>query len=129
MAVSVLTSVTNDVQNGKFKAVLTAAASPGASSVFCGFKPRLVTLQQIGGTADATWFSQWAEGMTDGHRVAVTHTGVGSLATANGIQAFDGTQADRTDQATGSPVSSGQGFLVGSGCVATSIVYLLTAER
>lgn len=129
MAVSVLTSITNDVQNGKFKAILTAAAAPGASSVFIGFKPRIVTLQQVGGAVDATWFSQWAEGMTAGHRIAVTHTGVASLVTSTGIQVFDGTQADRTDQATNSPLSAGPGLLIDSSCVATSIVYLLTAER
>ena len=129
MAVSVLTNITNDVRAGKFTATVTAAATAGASSVFCGFTPSKVTLQQTGGTPDATWFSQWIKGMTAGYQVAVGNTGAGTIATTNGITVFDGSEADRTDQATNSPLSGGQGFLLGSGTVANNIVYHVVAER
>lgn len=129
MAVSVLTSVTNDTQTGMFKGVITAASSSGASSICLGFKPRKITIQQIGGTPGASWFSQWVEGMTAAYQINVTNAGTGTIATANGITVFDGTGTDRTDVMTGSPVSTGPGFVVGTACVANSLVYYVTAER
>ena len=129
MAVSVLTSVSNDTQTGRFQAVMTVDGTAAASSVFCGFVPRRVTVQQIGGTPDAKWRSEWVTGMTAAHLVLTGNTGAGTIGTANGITVLAGTEAAPSAAMTGSPASSGAGFTVGTACIANSLVYVVNAER
>ena len=129
MAVSVLTNVSLDNQTGRFQAVMTADATPAASSVFCGFVPRKVVIQQIGGAPGATFHSEWVQGLAAASQVLVGNTGAGTIPTSNGITPLTGTETAPSAAMTGSPNSSGAGFTVGTGCIATSLVYYISAER
>ena len=129
MAVSVLTSVKNDPVAGTFTAVLTAASSEGASSVFCGFTPRVIKMTQIGGSPDATAQSGYHESMTAAYAWLIGNTGAFTIPTSNGYTLLTGNEASPATAMTGSPGSSGPGFTVGTGVIANSLVYLLEAYR
>lgn len=129
MAVSVLTNVKNDPVSGIFTATLTAASSEGASSIFCGFKPRKVTMFQTAGSPDATAQSFAVSTMTAGYAVLIGNTGAYTIPTSNGYTFLDGTETAPATAMTGSPLSAGPGITVGTGVIANSIEYCITLER
>ena len=129
MAVSALTNVSTRPKAGKFSATLTAAATPAASAIYIGFTPNHIILQQIAGSPDATWRSEWHKGMTDAYSVLDSNASAGTIPTTNGFTILTGNEvvATATAAATGSPATAGQGFVVGTGVIAANIVYNLTA--
>ena len=131
MAVSVLTNVKTDPTNGIFHCILTTASSEGATAIFPGFTPRLITMTQVGGSADATFQSSWCEGMTAAYASLIGNTGTASIITSAGYTPLTGTETATVigDIAAASPKQSGQGFIVGTGVQANSLVYSLTAYR
>jgi len=131
MAVGVLTAVNNkvDVLNGIFQGLFTADGTPSASSVFCGFTPRIIIMQQIGGAPGATWHSEFHEGMTAAYAVLVGNTGAGTIPTTNGFTTLVGNESAPAAQATNSPNAAGPGFTIGTGVQGASLVYKLTAVR
>lgn len=129
MAVSVLTNVKNDVVNGIMTATVTAASSEGASSIFCGFKPRMVKMTQTAGTPDATSRSLGLSTMSAGYAVLVAAAGDLTIPTSNGFTFIDGTEVAPATKMTGSPLDAGPGVTVGTGVIANSIEYLIELYR
>lgn len=129
MTVHVLTNVETRPAKDRFNCTLTAAASPVASAIYIGFTPNHIILQQIAGTPDATWRSEWHKGMTNAYSVLDSNASAGTIPTTNGFTILTGNEvvATATAPATGSPSTAGQGFVVGTGVVAATIVYNLTA--
>ena len=129
MAVSVLTNVKNDPIQGIMTATLTAASSEGASSIFCGFKPRLVRMTQTAGSPDATSRSMGVSTMTAAYAVLIAAAGDLTIPTSNGYTFLDGTEVAPATAMTGSPLSAGPGVTVGTGVIANSIEYFIELYR
>lgn len=131
MAVSVLTNVANDPISGDFSCICTAASSAGATAIYCGFTPNHIIMQQVGGSAGATWHSEWHKGMTADYATLVGNTGTASLPTSAGFTQLTGGSADLvpTNIAAASPLQAGEGFYVGTGVQGNSLVYNITATR
>ena len=123
----VLTNITYNLPRKHFACTLTGAATATSSSIFLGFKPKIIKMVQISGTPDATSRSYFCDGMTAGYSVKVAAAGDLTIATSNGFTLLDGTEASPAQAATGSPASSGPGVTVGTGAVANSIGYLFEA--
>lgn len=130
-AVSVLTNVHTDPTNGIFSCIMATASSKGGTAIYCGFQPRHIIMQQVAGTPDATWHSEWHEGMTAAYAVLVGSTGTGTIPTSAGFTVLAGTTADPTPSfvAAASPLTAGQGFYVDTGVQANSITYSIVATR
>lgn len=128
MAVSTISGVKVDNVSGVLTAKWTCDAVSTASSVFCGFKPRMITLQAASapGVTALVW---WNENMTAATNGVTTSAGVSTINGANGITALDGTEGAPAAAATGSPLSAGPGFTIGSAAQTASLVYILTAYR
>ena len=135
MTVSVLTNVENSPSAGRFNCTLTADATPVASAIYMGFTPNHVILQQIAGTPDATWRSEWHKGMAAASNTVSSDSSQGTIPTTNGFTLLTGNEPLANGAvtgpvaATGSPASSGQGIIVGTGVVAATIVYNLSAFK
>lgn len=129
MAVGVLSSQKLDPVAGTYSAAFTADGTPAASSIFCGFTPRVVKLTQIVGTPDATAQALWHEAMTSAYNVKITNAGTLTIPTTNGVTPLTGTEASPAAKATNSPAASGKGFTLGTGVQAANIVYLVEAYR
>ncbi len=131
MPVGVLTSVKTDPTNGIFECLFTASATPAATAIFPGFTPRTIIMQQVVGTPDATWHTEWHDGMTSAYNVQVTSTGAGTIPTTNGFTPLVGTETSTVigTAAAASPATAGQGFIVGTGPQAASLAYKIVATR
>lgn len=129
MAVGTLANIKVDAVAGTFSAKYTADASVTATSVFCGFQPRVIRMTQIGGTPGATAQSGFHESMTAGYNWLIGSTGTLTIPTSNGYTLLAGNEASPAAAATNSPNSSGPGFTLGTGVQGASLVYLLEAVR
>lgn len=129
MAVGTLANVKVDAVAGTFSAKFTADGTPSANSVFCGFKPRVIKMTQIGGTPGATAQTMFHESMTAASNVQITNAGTLTIPTTNGYTLLDGSEAAPSSAATGSPAATGPGFTMGTGVQAASLVYMLEATR
>lgn len=129
MAVSVLTNVKNDPIAGVFTCTLTAASSEGASGVYCGFIPREISMIQVAGSIGAESRSYYFDGMTAASAVLVAAAGDLTVVSSNGYTLTTGAEGTVTAAATGSPNSSGPGFIVGTGVIANSLGFYLKAVR
>lgn len=123
----VLTNVQYDLPGKRFICTLTVAATETASSIFMGFKPKVVKMTQIAGSPDATSRSVGYDQMTAAYAVLVAAAGDLTIITSNGYTFLDGTEASPAQACTGSPGSSGPGVTIGTGVTANSLVYLFEA--
>ena len=129
MAVGVLTNQTYDPSNTIFSATYTADAAPTASTVRCGFVPRLIVMQQTVGAPAAVNRAEWHEGMTAATAAAWSATSVPSIiAASNGFPILTGAEATPAANATNSQ-TNGAGFTVGTGVQTASIVYSIKAFK
>jgi hypothetical protein len=128
MAVSTIANVKVDEVSGVLTAKWTCDAASTASSVFCGFTPRMVTLHAASapGVTALVW---WNENMAAGTNGVTTAAGVTTINGANGITALTGAESPTPAAATGSPLLAGPGFTVGTAAQTASLVYILTAYR
>lgn len=129
MAVGTLANIKVDAVAGTFSAKFTADGTPSACSVFCGFKPRVIKMTQIGGTPGATAQTMFHESMTSAYNVQITNAGTLTIPTTNGYTLLDGSEAAPSTAATNSPAAAGPGFTLGTGVQAASLVYMLEATR
>lgn len=128
MAVSTIANVKVDPVSGVLTAKWTCDGTSTASSVFCGFKPRMITLQAAS-TPGVTALVWWNDTMTAATNGVTTSAGVSTINGSNGITALDGSEAAPAAAATGSPLAAGPGFTIGSAAQTASLVYILTAVR
>lgn len=129
MAVGTLTYVKTDPAAGSFSAIYTADGTATASGVYIGFKPRVVRMTQVGGTAGTTVQSGYHEGMTAAYAWLRDSTGTFTIPTSNGYTLTDGSEATVVTKAVNSPNSSGPGFVIGTGVQGNSLVYMVEAFR
>ena len=128
MAVSTITNVKVDEVSGILTAKWTCDGTSTASSVFCGFTPRMVTLHAAS-TPGVTALVWWNENMTAGTNGVTTSAGVSTINGSNGITPLTGAEGAPAAAATGSPLSAGPGFTIGTAAQTSSLVYILTAYR
>lgn len=130
MAVGVLSSVKVDPVGGTFSGVFTADATPSATFLGIGFKPRVIKMTQIGGAPGATAQSVYHESMTPAYSVLIGNTGALTIPTTNGYTLADGSTVPAASPAAASPTGAGgPGFTIGTGVQGASLVYMLEAYR
>ena len=135
MAVGTLANIKVDPVAGTFSAKYTVDGTATATSVFCGFTPRVVKLTQIAGTLGALASTVCYESMaagTNGNLSLTYHaTGAVALVTANGITFLSGTESTTAAAATGASAlaTAGMGFSIGTAVASTTQVLLVEAYR
>lgn len=126
MALTISNLANNAVVSDIFTCKGVNDGSAAAASIFCGFKPRIVW---VWNETDVIKF-EYQDGMTAAYAFKFNGTGPTiTEITSNGVTLLDGSEASPATAATGNVRTSGAGFSLGTGILAASKTYFITAIR